>query len=308
MSNSESESDSEHYYSPNEQFTPKPSNNSVSSKKRPLQSSSSTESPPNSVQTGQGKFVKLQRSEKPESEFPLREDSTMNDATKAFLEQLLAKTEGRVLTQISEVKAEVNTLKQAIDTVKVELFSKVTLLEKQLISVKIELERAQAELRKRNLLVEGIPEKTNESWKETEQLIEQLFNQLGLTVNPMVDDCFRIGKYAPGKVRPILIKLVKLKDKKMIMGNRKRLKGTKIYVNDDLSKDQRTKNAVLRKKEKELRKDHPTAKIYTRAGMLLFKDGSKSSRFTISDDLTIQETETFSTFGVQSMDSQNSSI
>jgi hypothetical protein len=44
----------------------------------------------------------------------------------------------------------------------------VTTLENEEVNLKLDLARANNELRKKNLLIEGIPEKRGETWKDTE--------------------------------------------------------------------------------------------------------------------------------------------
>jgi hypothetical protein len=282
MSSIDSDSDVDNYFSPDEHSTPKPENHPQrSSKETLLEISTSSESPENSVQTGQGKFVKVLKPTDSNSETT----DNMNEITQKFLENLICKSEERVVAQITKVQTDICLVKK-------ELIDKVCKLERQLHSVKMELEKTQSELRKKNILVEGIPEKDKEKWNDTEVLIEQLFNQLGLSGSPIIDDCFRIGTYKPGKIRPILLKFVRFKDKKLVMENRNKLKGTKIYLNDDLTKDQRIQNSILWKKEKELRRNHPGAKVYSRTCMLFLNEGSRSVKFTVNEDHTIKETTT----------------
>jgi hypothetical protein len=277
MTSLNSESDTEAYFSPDELSTPKSNNSSSQSKKRPLETSPNSESPPNSVQTGQGKFVKVHRT----GDLQNKSDADMNEATKKFLENLLGKSEGKIVSQINEVKTEVSLLKSDIAAVRIDVLKKVSKLEKQVEALKTDLEKAQSELRKKNVLIEGVPEQENERWRDTELLVDGFFQKLGLSESPLIDDCFRIGNSTPGKIRPILLKLIRFKDKKLIMENRMKLKGTKMYVNDDLTKQQRVQNAVLRKKEKELRRDNPGAKVYSRTSMLILKEGTRTVRYTV---------------------------
>jgi hypothetical protein len=56
---------------------------------------------------------------------------------------------------------------------------------------------------------------------------------LGIPENTEIDDRFRLGRPTGAKVRPILLKLTKSKDKKLIFSNCKKLKGTKVFINGD---------------------------------------------------------------------------
>jgi hypothetical protein len=96
----------------------------------------------------------------------------------------------------------------------------------------------------------------NEGWVDLEAAVADLYKQLGLPCNPDFDDCFRLEKPAEGKMRPVLLKLIGLGDKKLIMSQTQSLKGTKIYINDDQSKDEPIRGQIL------IYKEGTTTKIY----------------------------------------------
>jgi hypothetical protein len=203
----------------------------------------------------------------------------MDETTKKFFENLVKSNEQRTA----------NLIKTEIASVKCDLSRKVNTLEAEVANLKSELSRANTEFQKKNVLVEGITEKKLETWIETERQIKDLFKKLGIPESTEFDECFRIGKTTEGKVRPILLKLIKLKDKRPIMSSSTKLKGTNIYVNDDLTKQQRITNAILSKKQKQLRGLHPDASVRIRNGRLLFTDGSIFRKYDVAANNTIQE-------------------
>jgi hypothetical protein len=266
---SSSDSDTEIFETPSESLQ-NPFATAINLKKRPLHKSSSSESPSTPVQKNKCATIKRH------VEY---QGTKMDDATRKFFENIVKASEERTA----------NLIKTEIASVKNDLSKKVCSLEVEVTNLKRDLQRANSELRKRNLLIEGIPEKTGEIWKDTEQHVKDLFKKIGIPENTEFDECFRIGKPIPGKVRPILLKLMKLRDKRLITSNCKHLKGTKIYVNEDLTKEQRTMNAILRKKQKELKSTHPGATVYIRNGQLLFTNGLTFKRFEVTSQNIIRE-------------------
>jgi hypothetical protein len=230
--NSDSEIDSDSSYQSSSE-TPKKlvENRTVNEKKRQLHISSSTDSPSPPVQNLKSK--KLIRTE------DLRSNN-MDEATKKFFEEVVKASEERTG----------NLIKNEISTVKKDLSRKVNALESEVANLKLELGRANTEIRKRNIMIEGIAEKSGETWNDAELLDKDLIIKLRLPEKVDFDECFRIGKPGGGKVRPILLKMLRIRDKRMILSHAKNLKGSKIYINEDLTKEQRIANAILRKNKK----------------------------------------------------------
>ena len=89
--------------------------------------------------------------------------------------------------------------------------------------------------RRNNIIVEGLPEKENENKEILQASVRELLNKK-LDVNPPTDDMHRLGKKAGKKLRPVLIKLKSHVDKPDCIRAAPRLKGTNIYINDDVSR------------------------------------------------------------------------
>ena len=96
----------------------------------------------------------------------------------------------------------------------------------------------ESQTRRNNLVVDGIPEAQNESWKETEDKVMCVINEkLHLDSSQMmIERVHRTGNptgYSGKRPRPIMIKFLRYKDKMAVLGKAKKLKGTNIYVNED---------------------------------------------------------------------------
>jgi hypothetical protein len=138
----------------------------------------------------------------------------------------------------------------------------------------------------KNIIIQGIPHKKDETWKDLELVLKDVFMKLKINEKLDYDEWYRIGPYS-STTRPIMLKLLRQKDKKMIMANRKNLKGTTIYINDDNPKDVRKKLAILRSRERQLRIENPTSKIFIRNQVLIYRNGATTKHFIVdkNDDI-----------------------
>lgn len=102
--------------------------------------------------------------------------------------------------------------------------------------------------RKKNIVIDGVPDVKAEIWSETESKIKKLFLE-HLKIDPKhieFERGHRIGKHDPtGRPRSILIELLRYKDKQEILKRAKSLKGTNIFINDDFSDKVRMKRKEL---------------------------------------------------------------
>ena len=92
--------------------------------------------------------------------------------------------------------------------------------------------------RRNNLRIYGIMETNDESWEKCEEHADQVFSQkLGLK-NIHIERAHHV-KIKKGdkskKPRPIVCNLLSLKDKKLILKNANKLKGTNIFIDEDYS-------------------------------------------------------------------------
>ncbi|KAJ7987943.1 hypothetical protein DPEC_G00318480 [Dallia pectoralis] len=107
----------------------------------------------------------------------------------------------------------------------------------------------EGQTRGNNLVVDGIPEAQNESWKETEDKVRYVINEkLHLDSSQMViERAHRTGNPSgySGKRGLSLVKFLRYKDKMAVLRKTKDLKGTNIYVNEDYTEAVRQKHKEL---------------------------------------------------------------
>jgi hypothetical protein len=185
---------------------------------RPLNNSTSSSSPSPTVQKSIPKLLK-----QGETDFSTLTFNEMDEGMKNVFKNLILKSEERIKSEITDVRKDMADFKT-------EVMGQIGFINSEAQLMKIEFSKVTSQLRKKNLVIQGLREKKQESWKDLEVAIDELYKKLGIPVKPDYDDCFRLGKPNVGKVRPVLLKLIRLRDKKLIMSLTKNLKGSNIFV------------------------------------------------------------------------------
>ena len=88
--------------------------------------------------------------------------------------------------------------------------------------------------RRCNLRIDGVTEKKGETWEQCEEEIQNIFKEkLGIK-NINIERAHRSkGKTSSNKPRTIVCKLLSYKQKKEVLKNAKKLKGSNIFINED---------------------------------------------------------------------------
>lgn len=264
----------EQYFSPIEPTVQKLSENS---KKRPLIPSSSSDSPSPTVQKVVQKTKRLDTGN--HSNIIL--DTEMDEKTKDFFRDLIKGSEvstARLIQQSEERTAIL--IKSETTNIVCELTQN---FQQKLSEIQSEIRQIDNEVRRKNIWIHGLPEVANEKWQELDSAIHDLKTKMGVPKDFDYDDVFRIGKPRVGHIRPVLMKLVRLRDKKLIMSKRGNLKGTKIFLNDDISKEIRIKDGILRKTAKKLQQDFAGSTTQLRRGMLFHQMGSITESYKVDE-------------------------
>ncbi|KAI5742899.1 hypothetical protein M8J77_012404 [Diaphorina citri] len=150
--------------------------------------------------------------------------------------------------------------------------------------------------RKRNIIIYGVVEKDNESFRDLQNIVTWILNEkLESDIRrEEIDDYFRLGRRTNGqKPRPIIIKLLSYWRKREIMSNSSKLKGTNLFIANDLSFEDGEEMKKLRKEMKELRNQGHQVTI---KGNKLIVDGVLRNKSTqhmrAGEDDNRMETET----------------
>lgn len=145
----------------------------------------------------------------------------------------------------------------------------VSIVTKELEFCKAKIQQLENKERKKNIIVRGIEEEHYERRDETEGKVLEMCKRLGLTGMKM-NSVRRVGEKREGRSRPILIEMNDTSEKYRIQKERYKLKGTKIYLDDDLNREERIRAGKLWKISKEKRNEGLRTKI--RGGKIWIED------------------------------------
>ncbi len=101
-------------------------------------------------------------------------------------------------------------------------------------------------------MVKGIPEKEGETWGETKKIIQELCKEK-LKMEVRIVRAHRVGVKNKDWPRPTVMKMSDEEDKEKVLENKNRLRGTKIYIEQDYSirvRQQRRELRILAKQER----------------------------------------------------------
>lgn len=97
-----------------------------------------------------------------------------------------------------------------------------------------------------------MPEKDGETWEETKKVIQDLCLEK-LKVDVRITRAHRVGGRIKDWPRPIVLKMAVEEDKEKVLENKRSLKGTKIYIEEDYSmrvRQQRRELFTIAKQER----------------------------------------------------------
>ena len=93
--------------------------------------------------------------------------------------------------------------------------------------------------RRNNIVIVGVPESPNETAEETSKIAAETLNARMPDTNIRrcdIDIAHRLGQKQDNKPRAVIMRFVSRMTRNNIVRNRKTLKGSNIYINEDLTK------------------------------------------------------------------------
>ena len=110
--------------------------------------------------------------------------------------------------------------------------------------------------RRRNLRIDGVTERKGETWEECEEEIQNIFKEkLGLE-NIDIERAHRSKeKTSFNKPKTIVCKLLSYKQKREVLKNAKKLKGSNIFINEDFCFETMPRRKKLWEEVKRLRSE-----------------------------------------------------
>ena len=175
-------------------------------------------------------------------------------------------------TDVKEVRKENEELKKSLDFAHAKIEETKSIVEQQINKIK-ELESKVCEAGemsgiservrtmedfsiRNNVIIDGIPEHAQENSEKLQVAVSKLFSEkLGMP-NVEIERCHRIGKESSDKKpRRTLLELSKFEDRQKCLKSSFKLKGSDIYVNEDVSRAtaeiRRTRKPELLEKRRE---------------------------------------------------------
>ena len=141
-------------------------------------------------------------------------------------------------------KAVKEAVRQAVESMLKELKAEIAALEGKVKTLEDTIEKVAAKAndneqysRRQNVKVTGFVEEEEEEENCAEKFVNLCREKIGLDVNDeIVDRAHRVGKKEEGANRAIIVRLKTHKDKLTILRNRRNLRGSGFYINEDLTK------------------------------------------------------------------------
>lgn len=159
---------------------------------------------------------------------------------------LIRAAQSKVEDSISSLSSRVDALEKIAETNQLSCTSSVAGPDMAKLSSDIKLlsnkcDDAENRLRRTiyiyNLLFFGITDKQDETWSQSESRITSFCSQeLDITINSHdIERAHRLGRYQPGKNRPIIVSFMRFKDKGQILSASSKLKNSPFSVREDYS-------------------------------------------------------------------------
>ena len=116
------------------------------------------------------------------------------------------------------------------------------------------IEKVDNATRRKNLLIEGIAERPNGN-ENLDQIISDLFGELGIDTRVEFDQLYRVGSFNPKFKRPIFISFIHADDRGHVFDKRAKLRRSKVFhdiwVSDDVTPTARRTKALIRQVTRE---------------------------------------------------------
>ena len=202
-------------------------------------------------------------------------------------------------SQIDSVKSELSLVKSELESSKEEIShqqSRITELTTRLeecelnlasfrsdpVEIFNRLDSLEDHSRRNNLRFEGIPELPRENWEQTAAEILKLARKIGIDHEIKIDRAHRIGNAGAGsRPRTIIARFHYYSDRELYLRNAHKLKGTRIFVNEDLCQTSLNKRKEKLPELQQARREGKTA--YFSHTKLIIKDRARTDTANLTN-------------------------
>lgn len=136
--------------------------------------------------------------------------------------------------EVEELKTNNKTLIEEVTTLKKEL-SKKSEVDEKIIKLQSRIDYQEDYSRRNNLRFDGLDETPNETWEETQVMIQQLMRDKLKIGMIQLERAHRVGpKGTSSRPRTVVARFSKFEDRQLALRNSAKLKDTNIFINEDL--------------------------------------------------------------------------
>ncbi|KAK4309830.1 hypothetical protein Pmani_018562 [Petrolisthes manimaculis] len=133
--------------------------------------------------------------------------------------------------EVKELQNEVSVLKTSNNDNK----TTIEIMKSQIVELERRTNYQEDYNRRNNLRFTGIQEQpSGESWEETAQIVTKLLEDKLQVPTMKLERAHRTGQANPSRQRTIVARFEKYGDRETVLRNARKLKGTGIYINEDL--------------------------------------------------------------------------
>ncbi|KAG5899891.1 hypothetical protein JTB14_012354 [Gonioctena quinquepunctata] len=175
---------------------------------------------------------------------------------------LIQQVNANIEKQIEKLDNEVKSIKTVVELELGEIRNKVHAVGKGNFELKIRLETVERQLKKHNLVIYGVKEQENESQDYLLCSIGNIVREkLRIEINKTeFNNIYRLGMNK-SRTRPILVSFVSQIKRQEILWNSQKLKGSRIYIAEDLIEKDQQERKILVDNLKESRRRNKLATI-----------------------------------------------
>ena len=149
----------------------------------------------------------------------------------------------------------------------------MTSIQDNLKEIESSVDYLENQSRRNNVIFDGIQEDVNETWQDSERKVNEILEESMNLDGLVIERAHRVGKPRSPRGRLVVVKFLNYKDREEVLRNAKNLKGTDVYVREDVS------SRVLSKRREQL----PQLKAARQSGKLAY---FKFDKLIIKDSTT----------------------
>ena len=191
-------------------------------------------------------------------------DSYTSEKIQDLLKAELSKYLQSTAFQDSLSQALTSAINDAVEAATKPLQEKINALESQLTQLKEKCNDNEQYSRRCNIRTTGIEENDRED--SYNKVIDFCDKELGVKIDPKeIDRAHRVGRPENGRHRSMIVKLKSFRVKLQVMMNKRKLKGKKIFVNEDLTSLNQDLYMLARNECRD------KGLVYTRDGVIFLK-------------------------------------